>query len=346
MTPPLVHLTPLDPDYPSRLRGLPFAPASLTTRGGSLEADRVVAVIGSRDASRSGVVFARALARALVRVGVVVASGGALGIDAAAHKGALAAGGRTWAVAGTGCDRCYPPEHAALFERIARGPGAMLWPFPRERHRAFIARNRLLVALSDAVVVAQANRVPSGALSAAECARKQGKPLWVVPAPPWLRGFDGSRRLLDQGARPLTNTEAFIATLWPAAAPSGGADRAGAAAAATVATGSSVASAAGARPLRSRPSARAATGAAVAPAGPAADLDPRPWSEENLRPWSDEEEAVWNAISGTPFHLDQIALDAHVTVQAAAAALLTLALDAVVVEGPPGFYRRRNREKS
>ena len=293
MTSP-VHLTALDPQYPSRLRGLTDAPASLTTCGGSLEAERVVAIVGSRDATPAASVFARDLASTLARLGVVVVSGGALGIDAAAHKGALAVGGRTWAVAGTGHGAVFPEQHAGLFEEIARGPGAMVWPFaPDYRHRsAFLARNRVLVALADAVVVVQAG-FPSGALRAASVARTLGRPLWVVPAPPWLDGFGGSRLLLDRGgARSLLFVDAFLASLGPLAPR-------------------------GAPPEPLQP---------VAPA----------------RPLNQSEAAALGATSTAPLHLDEIASRAALSAQAASAALLTLALENVVVEGPPGFFTRRN----
>jgi DNA processing protein len=283
-----VHLTELDPRYPSRLRGLHEAPASLTTAGGSLEAERVVAIVGSRQATPAASEFARDLASTLARLGVVVVSGGALGIDAAAHEGTLAAGGRTWAVAGTGHGAVFPEQHAGLFEEIARGPGAMIWPFaPDYRHRsAFLARNRVLVALADAVVVVQAG-FPSGALRAAAVARTLGRPLWVVPAPPWLDGFRGSRLLLDRGgARPLLFVDAFLASLGALPQPSG----------------------------RAPPA----------------------------RPLNQSEAAALAATSTAPLHLDEIASRAALSAQAAAAALLTLSLENVVVEGPPGFFTRRD----
>jgi DNA processing protein len=236
----------------------------------------------------------------IVRSGAVVVSGGALGIDAAAHRGALEEGGRTWAVAGTGCQHCFPSEHASLFDAIGAGPGAMVWPFaPASAARAggFVLRTRVLVALSDAVIVAQAG-CRSGALRAAECARALKKPLWVVPAPPWAAGFAGSRILLEEGVRPLTDTTTFLKIL----------------------------------ELffdEQRPRASSTTAEARGP-GP---TDPI-------------QSAVLCATSSVPIHLDEIAQKAHATVQAAAAALLTLALEAVVVEGPPGFYRRRDSHKS
>jgi DNA processing protein len=297
---PLLHLTPLDPTYPSRLRALSRPPASLTVRGGPLEAPRAVAIVGSRQACGEAVYFSRCLAAMIVRSGAVVVSGGALGIDAAAHRGALEEGGRTWAVAGTGCEHCFPSEHASLFDAIGAGPGAMVWPFPpasAARAGGFVLRNRVLVALSDAVIVAQAG-CRSGALRAAECARALNKPLWVVPAPPWAAGFEGSRILLEEGVRPLTDTTRFLKALELSFDDQ-------------------------------RPRASSTTAEAHGP-GP---LDPI-------------QSAVLCATSSVPIHLDEIAQKAHATVQAAAAALLTLALEAVVVEGPPGFYRRRDSHKS
>ena len=287
-----LHLIPLDPAYPPRLRTLARPPSSLSWRGGPLDAERVVAVVGSRAAHPEAQSFASTLAAALVRAGAVVASGGALGIDAAAHRGALDAGGRTWVVAGTGCDHCFPPEHAGLFERIAQGPGGVLWPFlpsSEARGGSFVARNRVLAALADAMVVVQAG-LPSGALNAAAAARRLARPLWVVPAPPWLgSAFDGSRRLLDQGARPLHSLESLLGSL------------------------------------------------ALTSASPTAPSSPP------LRPLSDTEAAVLRATSEVPLHLDEIASRAHSAAPAVMAALLTLALEDVVVEGPPGFFRHRNR---
>ncbi len=294
MTP--LHLVPLDPRYPSRLRSLARPPSSLSVQGGPLDADRVVAVVGSRLAHPEAAGFASTLAAGLVRAGAVVASGGAMGIDAAAHRGALDAGGRTWVVAGTGCEHCFPSEHAALFHRVARGPGAMIWPFSpssEARPGSFVARNRVLCAMADAVVVVQAG-LPSGALTAAAAARRLARPLWVVPPPPWLgAAFDGSRRLLDEGALPLHSASALLSSLG----------------------------------LRS--------------SGPSAA--PRPPS----RPFTPDETAVLAALSrtsGSPaLHLDEIASRAQSPAPAVTGALLTLALEDVVVEGPPGFFRLQIR---
>jgi DNA processing protein len=214
------HLAPLEPRYPSRLRAL-RKPPLLSAQGGSLEAPRVVAVVGSREAHPTTLGYAWELARQLVQAGAVVVSGGALGIDGAAHRGALDAGGRTWLVAGSGCLHRFPPEHEDLYDAIGNGPGAVLWPFAPEtppRPVTFRTRNRVLACLADAVVVVQAGE-RSGALHAAGCARGLGRPLWVVSVPPWLAdegGFEGSEQLMRDapaGAQPLTSTRLFLESL-------------------------------------------------------------------------------------------------------------------------------------
>jgi DNA processing protein len=293
----LLHLTPLDPRYPSRLRGLRLAPASLAVQGGSLEADLVVAVVGARKASMASVKFAHKLGQLLAEAGAVVVSGGARGIDGAAHEGALYAKGRTWVVAPTGPDGCFPSRHKALFARVAEGPGAMLWPNSGDMAEAwmFKARNRVLVALADAVVVVQAG-ARSGALNAAKHAENQRKALWVVQPAPWSKGFMGSRKLLERGARRLTSSHLFLRSLGLAAQTDTGA------------------------------SGRGDKGLLV---GPPPRLSP-------------EESAIWRAASAIPEHVDALALRAGTSPQATTAALLTLALENVVVEGPPGFFRRGN----
>jgi DNA processing protein len=287
----LDQLTPLNPRYPSRLRRIEDPPASITVRGLPLDANHAVAVVGARDATPEAAAFAQELARVLASTGAVVVSGGAQGIDAAAHRGALQADGRTWAVAATGHEHCCPPAHASLFEKIAQGPGAMVWPFAATyAHRSgFLARNRVLVALADAVVVVQAG-FPSGALHAASWATKLQRPLWVVPAAPWMERFEGSRRLLDRGARPLTSIDALLASL-----------------------------------------------DVVRPAPPEGLRNPPP-----IGSISPHEYKVLKAISSLPLHADAISALAQESAQVTAAALLTLALENVVVEGPPGFFRRRD----
>lgn len=135
-----------------------------------------VTVVGSREASSRGLSRAQALGQALAEQGALVISGGAIGIDAAAHEGALAAGGPTCAVLGTGVDRVYPVRHAGLFERIA-ATGCLLSVLPLgagPRRAHFPQRNRIMAALADVVVVVEA-RIHSGTGYTADAARRLGR---------------------------------------------------------------------------------------------------------------------------------------------------------------------------
>jgi DNA processing protein len=147
--------------------------------------------------------IATGIARDLAVAGVCVVSGGAEGIDAAAHRGALEAGGRTIAVLGTGVDLAYPAAHRALFDRIVASGGALVseyedgtpaapWTFPK--------RNRIVSGMSEAVVVVRAGE-RSGALITAMWARRQGVPVLAVPGDVREEGSAGPIALLRGGAR-------------------------------------------------------------------------------------------------------------------------------------------------
>lgn len=168
--------------------------------------------MGMRKCSDEAASYARGLAHRLSEHGVVVWSGGAVGIDAAAHEGALAVGGITVAVVATGLDECYPPEHARLYDRIVRAGGAIVSAFdPSEKANpaAFHYRNGVLAALTEATVVVQA-QVRSGALSTAARARRLNRPLFVVPAAPWDERGGGNLIEIGRGARMLTSDAALF----------------------------------------------------------------------------------------------------------------------------------------
>jgi DNA processing protein len=165
-----------------------------------------VAIVGARAASLAGCSRAKALAERAAELGWAVVSGGALGIDAAAHRGALAARRPTFAVLGCGIDVVYPDRHAALFEEIAAS-GGLLTEYPPgtpPRGRQFPARNRLVAALADLVVVVEA-RIGSGALVTARLAARLGRRLLAVPGSP------GTEALLTSGAAERIDDDAGLA---------------------------------------------------------------------------------------------------------------------------------------
>lgn len=188
-------------DYPALLGAVPWAPP-LWIRGQVLAADTLaIAVIGSRRATGYGMEVAEALAHDLALRGVTVVSGMARGIDTAAHRGALAAGGRTLAVLGCGVDRVYPPENRALAREI-EARGALLSQFapgtpPLAGH--FPARNRTLAGLALGVVVVEAGE-RSGALITAGHAGDLGREVFAVPGKITSPTSRGAHGLIRDGA--------------------------------------------------------------------------------------------------------------------------------------------------
>jgi DNA processing protein len=198
------------PSFPAALRQLPKPPAGLWAVGRLPAAgERLIAVVGSRVATLAGCRLAERLAGAAVAAGAGVVSGGALGIDAAAHRGALAAGGATFAVLGTGVDVVYPDRHGALFADIARtgGLASEYPPGTPPRPGQFPVRNRIVAALGEVTLVVEARRA-SGALITAELARKLGRRVLAVPGSP---GCDDL--LASRAALPVEDERALAARL-------------------------------------------------------------------------------------------------------------------------------------
>src|ERR1700693_6394512 len=174
-----------------------------------------VAIVGSRRPSPYGEAVAEQLGADLARAGVIVISGLALGIDAAAHRGALIGGGVTVAVMGTGVDIVYPAAHARLAEEILAGGGALVSQFPdgmtRRRHN-FPARNWTMAALSDAVIVVEAAE-RSGALITAEAALDLHKEVMAVPGSVFSPLSVGTHGLIRDGAALVQNARDVLAAL-------------------------------------------------------------------------------------------------------------------------------------
>jgi DNA processing protein len=189
-------LSILDDDYPARLRAIHQAPPVLFTRGTLIRDDAAVSVVGSRTASSRGLAIAAGVARELAARGVTVLGGLALGIDTAAHRAALAAGGRTVCVIGTGLDRAYPAGNQDLQEQIA-ARGLVLsqfWPgAPPQRHN-FLMRNATMSGYGLATVVVEAGE-QSGSRAQARIAVEHGRPViltsLVVDRNEWARGLAG-----------------------------------------------------------------------------------------------------------------------------------------------------------
>jgi DNA processing protein len=192
-----------DCDYPRWLRRISDAPLVLYVRGTLRpdEGETSVAIVGARRCTPAGLAWAHAVARDLAAVGATVVSGLARGTDTAAHQGALAAGGRTVAVLGSGLDRVYPPENVPLSRSLAeRGALVSELPLgtgPRPEH--FPRRNRLIAGWGRAVVVVEAAD-RSGALVTARLAGEEGRDVLAVPGHPGTRTAAGTNALIRDGA--------------------------------------------------------------------------------------------------------------------------------------------------
>ncbi|MCI9184423.1 MAG: DNA-protecting protein DprA [Lachnospiraceae bacterium] len=200
-------VTPLDEDYPQRLREIYDYPMGLWVKG-RLPEDCIpsVAIVGARGCSAYGGQLAREFARILAKGQVQVVSGLAMGIDGAAHEGALEAQGLTFAVLGCGVDICYPASHYGIFNAM-EGSGGILSEFPLGRGplpHHFPMRNRLISGLADAVLVVEA-KAKSGSLITAEQGLEQGREVFAVPGRITDPLSIGCNRLIQQGAHMATS---------------------------------------------------------------------------------------------------------------------------------------------
>lgn len=217
-----VRLTPSDSRWPERLEQLVDPPSALCCLGDpSLLSRRCVAIVGTRSPSASGCEIARRLGRDLAAEGFVVVSGMARGVDTAAHRGALGAGGGTIAVLGTGIDVCYPSSSRDVYERLpAEGlaiseldAGAPPLPFH------FPMRNRLIAALAEAVVVVEGGK-RSGSRITADLALDLGRDVMAVPRDPLGPNAETPNALLAAGATLVNGSHDVLAQLGaPSAEP-------------------------------------------------------------------------------------------------------------------------------
>lgn len=203
-------------EYPRLLQTISDAPPVLTLRGHAhlFAHDKLIGMVGARNASANGCAFARKLAGDLGAAGHVVVSGLARGIDAYAHRGALATG--TVAVIGGGIDNIYPPENETLFNEIAES-GAILseMPFGMKPHaHSFPARNRIIAGMSRGVAVIEAS-LKSGSLITANVALDYGREVFAVPGSPMDPRCAGTNGLIKQGAHMIESARDILTNLAP-----------------------------------------------------------------------------------------------------------------------------------
>ncbi|UCC44715.1 MAG: DNA-processing protein DprA [Candidatus Zixiibacteriota bacterium] len=202
-------LFPGEDGYPRLLETLPDRPAVLFRIGEAIPSDeKIIAIVGTRHATEKGRLFTSRIAGDLARSGLVIASGMAEGIDSAAHRGAIDAGGKTIAVWGTSLDIIYPPSNKSLAGEIRQG-GAVYseyLPGTSPERTTFPERNRIISGISAGVVVVEAG-FRSGALITAKCALDQGRELFAVPGRPGVDNSEGTNALIKKGATLLTSAE-------------------------------------------------------------------------------------------------------------------------------------------
>jgi DNA processing protein len=210
-------LTLFDPSYPSRLRAIPDPPPLLYMSGALIQQDDIaVAIVGGRRATASGRLLTEEIARDLSERGVTIVSGLARGIDAAAHRGAVAGKGRTIAVLGCGIDRTYPSEHHALRRNI-ESHGAVISELPigaAPHSHHFPRRNRIISGLSLGVLVAEA-ATNSGSLITAKLALEQGREVFALPGSVKEDACRGSNRLIKEGAKLIEGAQDILEEILP-----------------------------------------------------------------------------------------------------------------------------------
>lgn len=208
-------MTVFDRDYPRLLKEIYDPPIILYVKGSLEPCDRnAIGIVGSRGASFYGLSCAKEFSHTLNKAGLTIVSGMARGIDTAAHRAALDAGGRTIAVLGSGLLEVYPPENNGLFEEIAQ-KGAVISEFPlrtEPRPQNFPIRNRVISGLSVGLLVVEASQ-KSGALISARFASEQGRQVFAIPGKVSSETSCGTNELIKDGARLVTTPREILEDL-------------------------------------------------------------------------------------------------------------------------------------
>lgn len=203
------------PEYPAQLAEIPAAPSVIYVKGQMLAADEpAIAIVGSRDATPYGLEMTRRISYDLARAGVTIVSGLARGIDSAAHRSALEAGGRTMAILGSGLDRVYPQRNIPMAEKIAEN-GALFTEYPpgvNALPQHFPRRNRVISGLCQGVLVVEA-AFKSGAMLTVNWALEQDRDVFAVPGSALSEKSKGTNWLIQQGAKLTTTADDILEDL-------------------------------------------------------------------------------------------------------------------------------------
>jgi DNA processing protein len=305
-------LTLADADYPQQLLHIPDPPTLLYARGNLAVLSRpALSIVGSRNATPQGLKTARDFAATLARSGWNIVSGLALGIDAAAHQGALEANGTTLAVVGTGVDRLYPARHKALAQQILEH-GAILSEFPLGTPAIaenFPRRNRIISGLSQGVLIVEA-ALGSGSLITARLAGEQGREVFAIPGSIHSPVSRGCHRLIRQGAKLVETAEDILEELGGSQTP-------------------------GALPPTARPISR-----------PGAQRLPQPIPAPRTEPAAlppevtPQEAEILQNLGHDPTTLDELALRTGLATEALLALLMDLELAGRIANLPGNRYQR------
>jgi DNA processing protein len=208
----IYHVEKTGESYPPLLKEIQNPPAKLFVLGTIPEKSFFVSIVGTRKATYEGKELAKNIAFRLAEKGLVVVSGLALGIDVAAHEGALLAQGKTIAVLANGLDTIYPRQHESIAKKIVESGGALVSEYPigtPALPHQFLERNRIVSGLSHATIVIEAP-IRSGSIVTARTAAEQGRDVFVFPGPITHQNYKGSHQLIRNGARLVSSFEDII----------------------------------------------------------------------------------------------------------------------------------------
>lgn len=213
---PIKQILKESSQYSSLLKEIDCSPSQLFTRGQMPLDDLIkIAIVGTRKATNIGKDIAKEVARKLSSLNMVIVSGLAMGIDTAAHQGALVANGKTIAVLANGLDKIYPAQNENLAKQILEKGGALISEYPEKTPsypNQFLERNRIISGLCVATIIIEAPE-RSGSLATARNALEQGREVFVVPGPANHPNYIGSHKLIRDGARLITSVEDILEDL-------------------------------------------------------------------------------------------------------------------------------------